>query len=43
MLPVFKPSMGQDECDAVCEVLKSGWIGLGPKTAGFEAKFASYR
>lgn len=42
MVPVFKPSMGQDECDAVAEVLKSSWIGLGPKTAEFEAKFAEY-
>src|SRR4051812_31314799 len=42
MIPVFRPSMGQEECDAVAAILKSGWIGLGPKTAEFEAKFAEY-
>src|SRR3954466_11596617 len=42
MLPVFKPAMGQEECDAVAEVLRSGWIGLGPKTAEFETTFAQY-
>jgi len=34
--------MGQEEIDAVAEVLKSGWIGLGPKTQEFEEKFADY-
>jgi len=42
MIQVFKPSMGQEEIDAVAEVLKSGWIGLGPKTEEFENKFAEY-
>jgi len=42
MIPVFKPSMGKEEIKAVSEVLKSGWIGLGPKTAEFEKKFAQY-
>ena len=42
MIPVFRPSMGQEECDAVAAILKSGWIGLGPKTAEFESKFAEY-
>jgi len=42
MIPVFRPSMGNDEIKAVAEVLKSGWIGLGPKTKEFEEKFAEY-
>lgn len=42
MIQVFKPFMGQEECNAVAEVLKSGWIGLGPKTAEFEQEFAKF-
>lgn len=42
MIQVFKPSIGQAEIDAVAEVLRSGWIGLGPKTAEFERRFAQY-
>ena len=42
VLPVFRPAMGQEEIDAVAEVIRSGWIGLGPKTEEFENKFAKY-
>jgi perosamine synthetase len=42
MIPVFRPSMGDEEVNAVAEVIKSGWIGLGPRTAEFEEKFARY-
>ncbi len=42
MIPVFRPSMGDDEIRAVEKVLRSGWIGLGPKTREFEEQFASY-
>lgn len=42
MIQVFKPSMGQKEIDAVSEVLRSGWIGLGPKAAEFENRFAEF-
>ena len=34
--------MGEEEVHAVREVLLSGWLGLGPKTAEFEEKFAAY-
>ncbi len=37
-----KPSIGQDEIRAVTEVLKSGWIGTGPKVKEFEVEFAKY-
>jgi len=42
MIQVFKPSMTQEEVDAVADVLRSGWIGLGPKTAEFEQRFAEF-
>ena len=40
MIPVFRPSSGPAEEAAVLEVLRSGWWGLGPKTAEFEDRFA---
>lgn len=42
VLPVFRPAMGQEEVDSVAEVIKSGWLGMGPKTEEFENKFAKY-
>lgn len=41
-IPVLQPSIGQEEIDAVVDVLKSGWLGLGPKTEQFETEFAAY-
>ena len=41
-IPVFRPSYGEAEFQAVREVMASGWVGLGPKTAEFEKKFAAY-
>lgn len=40
MIQLFKPYMDEQEVEAVAEVLRSGWIGLGPKTAEFEREFA---
>lgn len=42
VIPVFKPSLGDDEIEAVSEVMRSGWIGLGPRTAEFETRFAAF-
>jgi len=40
MIQVFRPSIGEEEIKAVADVLRSGWLGSGPKTAEFEQKFA---
>lgn len=42
IIPVFKPSIGKEEIDAIAEVITSNWIGQGPKTAEFEKKFAKF-
>jgi perosamine synthetase len=36
MIPVSRPSIGQEELDAVAGVFKTGWLGLGATTAAFE-------
>jgi perosamine synthetase len=42
LIPIFRPYYDDAEVNAVAEVLKSGWIGLGPRTADFEQRFAAY-
>lgn len=42
MIPVFRPSYGKEELEALKEPFETGWIGLGPKVAEFERKFADY-
>lgn len=39
-IPLLKPSMTVREEAAVLEVLRSGWIGQGPKCAEFESRLA---
>ncbi|MDP8247619.1 MAG: aminotransferase class I/II-fold pyridoxal phosphate-dependent enzyme [Candidatus Tritonobacter lacicola] len=41
-LPFSRPAIDQDDIDGVVEVLKSGWITTGPRTAEFEEAFRSY-
>lgn len=41
-IPFSPPDITQEEIDAVCDVLKSGWITTGPKTMEFETKIAEY-
>jgi UDP-4-amino-4-deoxy-L-arabinose-oxoglutarate aminotransferase len=40
-IPMSKPYIGNEEIEAVSEVLKSGWITTGPKSYEFESKFSS--
>ena len=42
VIPVFKPTYGEEELAHVRESLHSGWVGLGPKVAEFERRFAAY-
>lgn len=40
-IPFLKPWLGEEEAEAVREVILSGWISLGPKTAELEAAVAA--
>jgi perosamine synthetase len=40
MLPVLAPQGGEEEINALRDVIESGWWGKGPKVAEFEEKFA---
>lgn len=42
VIPIFKPNYDETELEALKEPLRSGWLGLGPKTSEFEKKFAEY-
>ncbi|MDK2975427.1 MAG: perosamine synthetase [Methanofollis sp.] len=41
-VPVARPLLGAEEADAVRDVLASGMIAAGPKTAAFEERFAAF-
>lgn len=41
-ISLFRPSIREEAIEAVGEVLRSGWLGLGPKTRAFERAFADY-
>lgn len=41
-IPFSLPLVGDEEIQAVTEVLKSGWLTTGPKTKEFEAAIAAY-
>ncbi len=42
MIEMANPSLGDDEIQAVTEVLKSGILAQGPRVADFEDAFAAY-
>jgi perosamine synthetase len=41
-VPLFRPSLGTEELRGIKEIFKTGWIGLGPKTAELERQFGAY-
>ncbi len=41
-IKLFRPRIREEAIEAVAAVLRSGWIGLGPKTADFESAFAKH-
>jgi dTDP-4-amino-4,6-dideoxygalactose transaminase len=41
-LPFHVPSIGEEEIQAVTEVLRSGWITTGPRVKEFESAFSRY-
>lgn len=41
-IPFAKPTLGEEEKRAIAEVIDSGWVVMGKKTAEFEEKFAGY-
>jgi dTDP-4-amino-4,6-dideoxygalactose transaminase len=41
-IPFHAASVGDDEARAAADVIRSGWLTMGPKTIEFEQNFASY-
>ncbi len=41
-IQLAKPDITQSEIDAVVEVMRSGWLSIGPKIEEFEKKIANY-
>jgi dTDP-4-amino-4,6-dideoxygalactose transaminase len=41
-IPFHSASVGEDEARAAADVIRSGWLTMGPKTIEFERNFASY-
>lgn len=37
------PAIGEEEISEIVRVLRSGWIGTGPKVAEFESNFGTYK
>jgi perosamine synthetase len=42
VIPIAKPDLGQEEIDAVAEVIRSGIIASGPRVRELEAAWAEY-
>jgi dTDP-4-amino-4,6-dideoxygalactose transaminase len=41
-IPFHRADLGEDEVNAVAEVIRSGWLTMGAKTFEFERQFARY-
>jgi dTDP-4-amino-4,6-dideoxygalactose transaminase len=41
-VPFHRAAVGEEEAQAVSEVIRSGWLTMGPKTFEFEKQFANY-
>jgi dTDP-4-amino-4,6-dideoxygalactose transaminase len=41
-VPLARPLFDEDDERAVVDVLRSGWVGAGPRVARFESEFARY-
>jgi dTDP-4-amino-4,6-dideoxygalactose transaminase len=41
MIPVMRPLLGEEEAQAVADVVRSGWVAQGPRVAQFEQEFAA--
>ncbi len=41
-LPYARPDLGDEEVEAVSDVLRSGWLTSGPRVVEFERAFAGY-
>jgi dTDP-4-amino-4,6-dideoxygalactose transaminase len=41
-IPFHRSSLGEEEVQAVAEVIRSGWLTMGTKTLEFEERFAQY-
>ncbi|GAA1291434.1 DegT/DnrJ/EryC1/StrS family aminotransferase [Pseudonocardia aurantiaca] len=41
MIPVMRPLLGEEEAQAVADVVRSGWVAQGPRVAEFERAIAA--
>jgi len=40
-LPFSPPAVGDEECEAIVDAIRSGWISRGPKCKAFEVEFSA--